>query len=219
MQAYRLVNGAYQPVSLTGWLHESFSGQTGVVPNASWATWDPAAGTLTSPAHDPGATLNEPLDVLTPDQSVERIVFTKLAGNGGNAIIQIVEPSAADVATPSSFFAGAVPLSSGVYYLSFSNGSIFGYYEYLSDPHFIYHFDLGFEYVFNALDGANGVYFYDFKSNDYFYTSPTFSFPYLYDFNLQAFLYYYPDPNNPQRYNTNGVRYFYNFSTGKVITK
>ncbi len=119
-----------------------------------------------------------------------------------------------------SFFTGEIALQGGVYYLSFANGKIFGYYNYnATDPRFVYHYDLGFEYWFEANDGANGIYFYDFKSGHFFYTSPTFSFPYLYDFTLKAFLYYYPDPTNPQRYNTNGVRYFYNFSTGQNITQ
>ena len=65
----------------------------------------------------------------------------------------------------------------------------------------------------------SGVYLYDFKSGDFFYTSPTFPFPYLYDFTLNTVLYYYPDPTDPQRYNTNGVRYFYNFATGQVIAR
>ena len=59
------------------------------------------------------------------------------------------------------------------------------------------------------------MYLYDFASQSFFYTSPTFPFPYLYDFGLNAVLYYYPDPTNPQRYNTNGVRYFYNFPPGR----
>ena len=121
-------------------------------------------------------------------------------------------------ATP-AFFTGEVPLTNGVYYLAFTNGNPFGYYSFLSDPHYLYHFDLGYEYVFDAADGHAGVYLYDFKSGDFFYTSPIFPFPYLYDFNLNAVLYYYPDPNNPGRYNTNGMRYFYDFAAGKVITK
>ena len=125
------------------------------------------------------------------------------------------------VATPThpSFFTGEVALSEGVFYLGFANHNIFGYYTYLSDPHFIYHYDLGFEYVFDAADGHSGVYFYDFKSGDFFYTSPTFGFPYLYDFNLKTALYYYPDPVNPGRYNTDGIRYFYRFDTGTIIVK
>ncbi len=120
----------------------------------------------------------------------------------------------------SSFFDGAVALSQGVYYLAFSaNGNVFGYYSFLTDPHYIYHFDLGYEYVFDAADGKAGVYLYDFKSQHFFYTSPGFPFPYLYDFSLNAVLYYYPDPNNPGRYNTNGVRYFYNFATSQIITE
>ena len=123
-------------------------------------------------------------------------------------------------APPSTFFTGQVALSQGVYYLAFpANGNIFGYYSYLSDPRYIYHFDLGFEYVFDANDGNSGVYLYDFKSKDFFYTSTGFPFPYLYDFSMHTTLYYYPDPNNAGHYNTDGVRYFYDFATGKMITK
>ncbi len=118
-----------------------------------------------------------------------------------------------------AFFTGEVPLSGGVYYLAFSNGNIFGYYNYNgNDPHFVYHYDMGFEYWFDASDGHSGIYFYDFKSGRFFYTSPTFSFPYLYDFTLRAFLYYYPDSTNPGRYDTNGIRYFYNFATGRIFS-
>ena len=120
---------------------------------------------------------------------------------------------------PSTFFAGEAALANGVYYLAFSNANYFGYYSYLSNSNYIFHFDLGYEYCFDAGDGHNGVYLYDFASNDFFYTSPSFPFPYLYDFNLNAVLYYYPDPNNAGHYNTSGVRYFYDFATGKIITK
>ena len=91
VQAYRLVNGEYEAVSLAGWVHESFSGQTGTTPDATRASWDPATGTLTSNAGGAGHNLNEPLDILTPDQPVDRIVFTKLAGSDGSAEIQVVE--------------------------------------------------------------------------------------------------------------------------------
>ena len=116
-----------------------------------------------------------------------------------------------------AFFSGEVSLGNGVYYLQFPNGTPFGYYSYLTDPRFIYHFDLGYEYWFNANDGQNGIYFYDFMSTHFFYTSPSFPFPYLYDFTLNTVLYYYPDANNPGHYTTN-PRYFYNFATGQIIT-
>ena len=117
------------------------------------------------------------------------------------------------------FFAGEKPLSNNVYYLTLPGGNFFGYYAYLADPKYVYHFDMGYEYVFDAADGKGGVYLYDFQSASFFYTSPGFPFPYLYDFSLNSVVYYYPDPNNPGRYNTNGTRYFYNFATGQVITK
>ncbi|MBE7156990.1 MAG: hypothetical protein INR62_00895 [Rhodospirillales bacterium] len=118
-----------------------------------------------------------------------------------------------------AFFDGEVALANNVEYLSFPAGNIFGYYTFRSDANYLYHFDLGDEYLFDANDGQDGVFLYDFKSSTYFYTSPTFPFPYLYDFSLNTVLYYFPDPNNPGRYNTNGVRYFYNFKTGQIITK
>ena len=119
-----------------------------------------------------------------------------------------------------AFFTGETALSNGVYYLTFpNNGNVFGYYSYLSDQRYIFHQDMGYEYVFDAADGKSGVFLYDFKSGHFFYTSPSFPFPYLYDFSLNAPLFYYPSPNDPQRYNTNGVRYFYNFATGRIITQ
>ena len=117
----------------------------------------------------------------------------------------------------SAIFRREVPLSNGVYYLQFSNGTPFGYYTYLTDPRFIFHFDMGYEYWFDANDGHNGVYFYDFMSNHFFYTSPSFPFPYLYDFSLGTVLYYLPDANNPGHYTTN-PRWFFNFATGQIIT-
>ena len=117
------------------------------------------------------------------------------------------------------FFAGETQLDSEVYFLQFPNGNFFGYYSYLSDSAYIYHDDLGYEYVFDANDGLGGIYLYDYASSGFFYTSPTFGFPYLYDFSLGSVIYYYPDPNNADHYNTNGLRYFYVFNTGQIISK
>lgn len=121
------------------------------------------------------------------------------------------------VAGHPKFFTGEVPLSNGVYYLDFpETGNPFGYYSYLDDPHYIYHFGLGYEYRFDVEDSQRGSYFYDFASQSFFYTSPTFPFPYLYDFSLGTVLYYLSDPKQAD---TAGPRYFYNFATGQVITK
>lgn len=133
--------------------------------------------------------------------------------NNGGTIFKLT------VTSHPAFFTGQASLGNGVYYLAFPDGNPFGYYSFLSDPHYLYHVDLGYEYAFDANDGKNGVYLYDFASNTFFYTSPGFPFPYLYDFSLNSVLYYYPDPDNAGRYNTDGVRYFYDFATGEVITK
>ncbi len=113
------------------------------------------------------------------------------------------------------FFSGETALGGGFYYLQFRNGTPFGYYSYLPAQNFIYHLDLGFEYFFDANDRHDGIYFYDFMSNHFFYTSPS-DFPYLYDFTLNAWLYYLPDASNPGRYSHN-PRWFFNFATGQWI--
>ncbi len=118
-----------------------------------------------------------------------------------------------------AFFTGQELLSDNIYYLTLPNGNSFSYYTFIGDGHYLYHFDLGYEYVFDANDDNNGIYLYDFASQTFWYTSPEFSFPYLYDFSLNTVLYYYPDPVNPGRYDTNGVRYFYRFDTGQIIVK
>ena len=118
-------------------------------------------------------------------------------------------------AAHAAFFAGETALANGVYYLALPNGNPFGYYSYLANTKYIYHFDMGYEYVVDATDGAGGVYFYDFASSHWWFTSRTYPFPYLYDFSLGTNLYYFPDQNNAGRYTTN-PRYFYDFGTAQV---
>ena len=156
-----------------------------------------------------------------------------VANFGSNAIVKFTRggvetsfattglsgPTGLAFAPISSFFDGEAYLGSGAYYLRFANGNYFGYYSFLSDFRYLYHYDLGYEFVFDAADGKSGVYLYDFASKTFFYTSPAFPFPYLYDFSLNTVLYYYPDPSNAGHYNTDGARYFYDFATGKIITK
>jgi predicted lipoprotein with Yx(FWY)xxD motif len=119
-------------------------------------------------------------------------------------------------AAHASFFAGEAPLSNGVYYLALPNGNPFGYYSYLADSNYIFHFDAGYEYVLDANDGAGGVYLYDFTSGHWWYTGRNYPFPYIYDFSLGAFLYYYPNTNSAGHYTTNS-RYFYNFTASAII--
>ena len=84
IKAYTLVGGNYVPAAVTGWGHQAYSGQTGVIPDARWAVWAPADGTLTST----GNSLGEPLDVLAPDQSIDRVEFINFGGGGGTPAIQ-----------------------------------------------------------------------------------------------------------------------------------
>jgi PEP-CTERM motif len=100
MTAYTLSGSVYTAVSLTGWTLNNYTGQMGELPNSQWATWDPTGGgpttgTFTSNAN--GADLNEPLQVLTPDRSISRIVFTEISGEGTPGLqfyaVSVPEPS------------------------------------------------------------------------------------------------------------------------------
>ena len=158
-----------------------------------------------------GAQYTTPQHLLPP----AGYVYSALSsGSSAIHVLAILTPG-----PPSTFFLGEAPLKDGVYYLAFSTGNYFGYYAFLSNPNYIYHFDMGYEEAFAADDGKAVGYRYECKSTGFFYTAPSFPFPYLYDFTLKTVLYYYPDPNNPGHYNTDGTRYFYDFSTGQTITK
>jgi hypothetical protein len=101
-------------------------------------------------------------------------------------------------------------------YLQFPDGVVFGYYSPVSFP-WIYHFDLGWEYLFEANDGLQGVFLYDLNSTSFWYTNPEI-FPFVYDFTLNSWLYYYPDARRPGHY-TSAPRYFYDFTTKKIINR
>jgi hypothetical protein len=85
IEAFHFTGSGYQPLSLTGWIHESFSGETGIPPNATWPTWNSGLGTLTASV---STALTEPVDAFTPNQSVDRLIITRLAG-GTTADIEI----------------------------------------------------------------------------------------------------------------------------------
>lgn len=120
------------------------------------------------------------------------------------------------VSSLAAFFNGSNFLGQNWYYLALASGGLFGYYN-VSEYPYVLHNELGWEYVIDANDGQGGIFLYDFASNDWWYTSASFSFPYIYDFTLSTVLYYFPDSTNPGSY-TKDPRYFYSFATKKVIT-
>jgi hypothetical protein len=122
-------------------------------------------------------------------------------------------PSSTPCTAKPVFFNGEQSLGSGVYYLQFPNGNLFGYYNYPSSS-ILYHYDMGFEAFIPG--SAADIYLYDFTSGHWWYTSSTL-FPYLYDFTLKAWLYYFPDTKNPGHYTAN-PRYFSNLTTQTIFT-
>ena len=185
---------------------------------------------------DPGTNIINSVQTVLPDTTDTGYVFVgeTISPNGGTtkfkaSLIALYPPAVnspaftnAPAPLPiSPFFTGDVAVGDAFYFLKFTTNpidSVFGYHTLQQYP-YIYHVDLGFEYVIDANDGNSGVYLYDFASNTFFYTSPTYYFPYLYDFSLNTVLYYFPvGSSSPNRYTTN-PRYFYDFATGTIITK
>ncbi len=150
---------------------------------------------------------------VAPAQVVEAGGVT--VSTTAQGLLNLANQKLREMAEPPEFFIGEVSLGSGVYYLQFPNGTLFGYYNF---PSFliVYHYDLGFESFVDALDGNAGAYLYDFASSHWFYTSPSL-FPYLYDFALNAWLYYFPNTKSAGHYTTN-PRYFSNLTTSKIFT-
>ena len=106
---------------------------------------------------------------------------------------------ASGVGVVATFFNDEALAGSGIWQLTFPDHTFFGYYSLAYYPN-LYHFGLGWEYVYDANDGAGGVYFYDFGLKVFLYTNPS-DFPFLYDYSSSHWLWYY--------YGTS--RYFYEF--------
>jgi hypothetical protein len=67
-------------------------------------------------------------------------------------LLNLASQKLMEIAEPPEFFLGEVALTSGVNYLQFPNGTVFGYYSFPSFP-ILYHFDMGLEAFIDALDG------------------------------------------------------------------
>jgi hypothetical protein len=130
-----------------------------------------------------------------------------------NAAETVTANFAANNAGHPTFFSGEISLGNGVYYLNFPDNDLFGYYNYPSGT-ILFHYDMGFEGF--VAGSASDIYFYDFASSRWWYTSSTL-FPYLYDFTLNTWIYYFEDPKNPGHYTAN-PRYFSNLTTGQIFT-
>ncbi len=135
-------------------------------------------------------------------------------GGGGSLAASATDSTIITQTGHPAFFAGEVALGSGIYYLQFPDGNLFGYYAYMGSG-FIFHFDMGYEYV-DPVSSGNGVYLWDYASGHWFYTNASL-FPYLYDFTLNAWIFYFPDTKNAGHYTTN-PRYFVNLTTGVIFT-
>ncbi len=86
IQAFTKVGNVYTPVSLLGWTHETFSGMETIAPNSKWATWNASLGRLTGS----GLSAKEPINALTPDQSIDRIIITSTINSGIDEAVQFI---------------------------------------------------------------------------------------------------------------------------------
>ena len=173
------------------------------------------AGVLTTLHSFSGSDGGNPLAALTQGSDGNFYGTTGVGGaNNGGTVFKL---SVAENTTGQpDFFTGETAIGNGVYYLAFSTGNYFGYYSFLSDPAYLYHYDLGYEYVFDAKDGNSGrLPLRLHQQGHFFYTSTHLSLSVPVRFHAHTtVLYYYPDPNNPGPLQHRlASRYFYDFNT------
>jgi hypothetical protein len=102
IQAFTFNGSNYVPVSLSLWPEQNFTGMTGVLPDSSWASWNSSNGQFTAGT---SSGLTEPLNILTPDQSISRVIFSKLNTTAAASTeIQFV----ANVPEPSTLLLGGI---------------------------------------------------------------------------------------------------------------
>lgn len=122
LQAYAINGSASNQVSFVGWPTNDYSGTTGIIPDASWPVWNPAAGTLSGTSGN----LDEELFVLTPAQNINRLVISKQSGANWSSCITFVslqtpltiQQSGTNVVltwTNSAFGLQAAPVVTGTY--------------------------------------------------------------------------------------------------------
>src|ERR1035438_4453456 len=159
-----------------------------------------------------GVVANVQLSLTTSATSANITLSNASGASLAGAAIPVSTTGATLTGYP-AFFAGEVSLANSVYSLQLANGNPFGYYGYLASG-WIYHFDLGYVYVFPG--SGPEVYLWDLASGHWWYTNNN-QFPYLYDFTLYAWVYYFPDTQNAGHYTTN-PRYFANMTTNQIFT-
>ena len=89
---------AGQPLDLSGWSYAGYSGEESRLPDATWPVWsvNTTQGTLTASSSG----LSEPLSVLAPNQSVDRVIITRFAQGSGSICIQFMNLTASAAGPP-----------------------------------------------------------------------------------------------------------------------
>lgn len=142
--------------------------------------------------------------------------FFAVSSHDADGLESVLSSEVSLTTTNLMFLQNSISQGNNMAYLQFEDGAAFGDYNVKYFP-WLYHYDLGYEYVWETDDGSGGVYFYDANSESFWYTGRTL-WPFIYDFTLEAWLYYFPDSKRPGHYMTN-PRTFYNFGTGEIITR
>jgi hypothetical protein len=192
---------------------------TNVTSNPQWLSVSPLTGTVGAS----GTTLTITVNMAALGANAQPGTLNGYfnVGSGSSANTLTVSVILTTVAPGNPFFNGELSVGGGFFYLVLQDGNPFGFYSFAqgtanSPTTTIFHADMGFEYVIPGGGAGAGVYMYDFSSNHWWYTSSTL-FPYIFDFNLNSWLYYFPNTSSQGHYTT-APRYFYQFSTGKIVS-
>lgn len=183
---------------------------TGPAPGAGWTC---ASNTCTRSDVLAASQAYPPIIVtvnVAANASSPQVNLASVSGGGNASSVGIADSTTIDPL----FFNGEISLGGAVYYLAFPNGALFGYYGYLGSG-WIYHFDLGYEYVLPS-DANGDVYLYDLQSGHWWFTGPAL-FQTFYDFTLADWIYYIPNASEPGHYTSN-PRQFASDTTHVVFT-
>jgi hypothetical protein len=192
---------------------------TNVTSNPQWLSVAPTSGTVGAS----GTTLTITVNVAALGANAQPGTLNGYfnVGSGSSANTLTVSVILTTVAPGDPFFNGEISVGGGFFYLVLQDGNPFGFYSFAQGTAntataTIFHADMGFEYVVPGGGAGAGIYMYDFSSGHWWYTSSTL-FPYIYDFTLNSWLYYFPNTSSAGHYTT-APRYFYQFSTSKIVS-
>jgi len=107
IEAFVRTGSDYSQVSTANWTVEPCTGMMDRLPDSAWPTWDGVAGSFTAAS---GNNNNCELDILTPDQPIDRLILWQASSNGSGTFnaMQLLAPFSVPESSTWSMLAGGM---------------------------------------------------------------------------------------------------------------